>query len=94
MAAAALNARQLCQRHIVERPADGAIDALPGMPDAAIRFDATAAVLAAALRDRKRAFQCVENLRRSDLGRRLRQLIAAMTAAGRHHQAAALQRFQ
>ena len=39
-------------------------------------------------------FERIEDLRRGDLRGRLRQLIAAVAAAGRSHQAAALQRLQ
>src|SRR5688500_17944004 len=73
-----------------QRTPDCAVHSLPDLADAAIRFDAAVAVLAAALRDRERPLQRVEDARRADLAGRTRELIAAVTAASRDHQTAAL----
>ena len=64
---ARVESRELVQRHILERAANGGIDALPGAADAALALDAALAGGAAAFRDRDRALEHVEDLRRRDL---------------------------
>src|SRR5215207_805448 len=73
-----------------ERAPDCAVHSLPDVSDAAIRFDAAGAVLAAAFRDCERAFERIEDARRADLAGRTGELIAAVTAASGDHQTAAL----
>src|ERR1041384_1883437 len=71
----------LRQRDFGERAPDRAVYALPDVADAAVRFDAAVAVLAAAFGDRERSFQCVENARRADLARRASELGGAVAVA-------------
>src|SRR5688500_335432 len=73
-----------------QRAPDCAVHSLPDTSDAAIRFAAAVAVLAAALPDRERAFERIEDARRADLAGRTRELIAAVTAASGDHETAAL----
>ena len=54
-----------------QRATNGGIDPLPGVTDAAIDSSAAVAVLAAALGDRERPFQGIEDVRRRDLGWRV-----------------------
>src|SRR5580692_7740432 len=58
---------ELLQRDILERTADGGIDALPGSAHTALPLDPALAGGAGALRDRNRTLEHVEDLRRRDL---------------------------
>src|SRR5262245_10244827 len=90
----AFQPRELRERDVGECTADRAVHTLPDVSDAAVRFDTAVAVLAAALGDRERSFERVENARGADLVRRARKLIAAVTAARRDHETAALKFLQ
>jgi hypothetical protein len=73
----------LIERHILERAADRRIDPLPRSADLAEPLDAALACGPAALGDRDRTFEDVENLRRRDFFGLAREPVAALRTAPR-----------
>jgi hypothetical protein len=88
------SARQLSQRDIAQGAVDSGVDSLPRVTDLATRLIPAGAVLATAFGDRKWSFERIENVRCGNASSRTSELVTAVTATRRAHQAATLQLFQ
>src|SRR5512138_2679590 len=86
--------RKLGKRDVRERSSYGCVHSLPRVSDAAIRLEPARALLTAALRDRERSLECIEDVRGRNPGSGTRELIAAVAAAGRRDEATSLQFLQ
>jgi len=89
-----VEAGELGEAHLVQRPADGQVQALPGMAHLAGFFEAALAVARGTVRDGEGAFQRIQNGSGTDLGGRARKLVATTKAARGGHEARTLQLFE
>src|SRR5512135_50643 len=87
-------ASQLGERQLVERTAEGGVDALPSRARAAYRLEVAGTVVAAALRDGDRSLDRVDDLRCADAGGRAGELVAAVRAARRGDDAGPVEALQ
>jgi hypothetical protein len=94
VAGVAFQASQFRQRDLLERLVDGVVDALPVAADGAMRLQVAAAVVRGAFGERQRAFECLQDVRGTDLPRGAREAVAAMQATRGFHQPGALQLLQ
>src|SRR5271156_151065 len=85
---------EVLQCDILEGAANAGVDALPGPADAALSLDAAVAGSARAFRDRDRALEYVEDLRRRDQLGRAREAIAALRTARGNDETGTLQTLQ
>src|SRR5205823_1631661 len=86
-----LESCELRQAHLIERAAEGKVQALPHAPDTAAILDLAVTMSRGAVGERHRTLEGIDYRRRADLRRRARELVAAVQAAGRDHQPGALQ---
>src|SRR5690606_8233395 len=85
---------QVLEAHAVKGRADALVDALPRHADAAVRFEAAAAVARAAFGDRDRALERIDDLRGADRIGGPRERIPPLSPSSGHHETGADERFQ
>ncbi len=87
MAGVAFEAGQFREGDLLQRLANGVVDALPAAADAAAGLQVALAVVRGALGQRQGAFECIENAGRGDLAGGPGEAVAAAQAARGFQQA-------
>ncbi len=89
-----IRAQKIGETDFVERAANRDIDALPGATDVTGVFEIAMAVAGAALGNRNRTLERIDDIRRTDLGCVPGELVAAVRATGRTYDFGFCQCFQ